>query len=779
MKIYLTTLFLCLQVFVWAGVPTISPLQYREDGKYITYTPQKNETVEQIAQRFSLPVQILMQFNHLSSQTVIPAYQTIQIPLTETNFFTQKGLQITSAGFSPIYAVNEKDQTVEDFCALHQIPIENFEKWNRAQNLTQLIQGEQFIVGWLRYQQNYTTISQTPTVVRQSVPAASIHTNKVELNDKKTDDVTATSQKANTYIQEIKKKDIPLDKITGTEEKSSLFKKKKINSIRETALENESDTVAPKKSLKEMVQGIFVTQEKKSAKKSTASVPQKQTNKQNQTPHKKSFLAAIFSGGGYKPYAQRTEKSTAPVNTKQLRVNKKPVITTTQQADVSKKETIQKNQFKKQSFLKKLFAGGGYEPYAQSEKVAGTNHAQIKTAPQKTNPIQRNTNVTTQQPEKKVNQIKEKHTPKNYISIGTNKIKSTYKKLFAHHDSKRQKIVAETKPVSTAKKVTTTTVTEPNKAKVQSDTLITRKEPNIFKQLFSKIKKGGYEPYAQKPTPSYTQQNRQTTSVPVKKLTTSPTTSQTSVVKKSETSTTKTKSSTEKTALPKQDKIKKNITDTTGTTRKIVAEKIKPITKESTTPAVKKAKEPQEKLPVSNQDNKKVSTTNNTGTPTNAENTTKKKGLLNRIAASFTNEPSTPNVTTPRNNIPANTTVKPTVKAPETKEEVEEILNDKPTSNTIQSESKSLNLSRSKNGKAAMFFSGPKGGKFYVVTNLAPKGSIVKVTNTSNGKSVMAEVISSLPNGDISKGLLIKMSDNARLPLGVVNSIFYVKVNFE
>ncbi len=97
---------------------------------------------------------------------------------------------------------------------------------------------------------------------------------------------------------------------------------------------------------------------------------------------------------------------------------------------------------------------------------------------------------------------------------------------------------------------------------------------------------------------------------------------------------------------------------------------------------------------------------------------------------------------------------------------------------TIHSETKHLNLSKSETGKAAYFFAGPNGNKFYVSTNLAKKGDIIKVTNLANGKSLMAEVVSGLSSLDERKGLLIKLSDNAKLPLGQKGSIFSVKINY-
>ncbi len=98
--------------------------------------------------------------------------------------------------------------------------------------------------------------------------------------------------------------------------------------------------------------------------------------------------------------------------------------------------------------------------------------------------------------------------------------------------------------------------------------------------------------------------------------------------------------------------------------------------------------------------------------------------------------------------------------------------------NTVRSEVKKLSLSKNKTGKCAFFFSGPVSGQFYVFTNLAKKGDIIKITNLQNNRSVLAEVIGPLPNADASKELIIKLSDNAKLPLGQKNTTFIVKVNY-
>ena len=97
---------------------------------------------------------------------------------------------------------------------------------------------------------------------------------------------------------------------------------------------------------------------------------------------------------------------------------------------------------------------------------------------------------------------------------------------------------------------------------------------------------------------------------------------------------------------------------------------------------------------------------------------------------------------------------------------------------SIKKEIESTELKKIKEGNASLFYAGNRNGKFYVVTNIAAKGATIKVTNTKNGKNIMAEVIGGLSNEDINKGILIRISDNSKLPLVVTNKIFYVKVNY-
>lgn len=97
--------------------------------------------------------------------------------------------------------------------------------------------------------------------------------------------------------------------------------------------------------------------------------------------------------------------------------------------------------------------------------------------------------------------------------------------------------------------------------------------------------------------------------------------------------------------------------------------------------------------------------------------------------------------------------------------------------NDLLTTSSKLKLQSEKSGKCSFFYA-PSQGIFYVFTNLANKGSVVKISNTQNGKWCMAEVIGTLPSSDVNKGLLLKLSDNAKLALGQKTNNFTVKVNY-
>ena len=80
-------------------------------------------------------------------------------------------------------------------------------------------------------------------------------------------------------------------------------------------------------------------------------------------------------------------------------------------------------------------------------------------------------------------------------------------------------------------------------------------------------------------------------------------------------------------------------------------------------------------------------------------------------------------------------------------------------------------------GTASIFksLSGWDDGKFYILTNQMPIGTIVRIT-TPELKSICAKVINSLP--DVGGAIQYRLSDAAATILGISNKIFKVSVTY-
>lgn len=74
-------------------------------------------------------------------------------------------------------------------------------------------------------------------------------------------------------------------------------------------------------------------------------------------------------------------------------------------------------------------------------------------------------------------------------------------------------------------------------------------------------------------------------------------------------------------------------------------------------------------------------------------------------------------------------------------------------------------------GQAAIFksTSGWEDGKYYCLHNTSSPGTIIKVTNTSTGKSIYAKVLDTIPDIEQNTGLLIRISNAAAEELGAGN----------
>jgi hypothetical protein len=66
--------------------------------------------------------------------------------------------------------------------------------------------------------------------------------------------------------------------------------------------------------------------------------------------------------------------------------------------------------------------------------------------------------------------------------------------------------------------------------------------------------------------------------------------------------------------------------------------------------------------------------------------------------------------------------------------------------------------------------SGWHDGKYYCLHNMATPGTIVKITNNANGKSIYAKVLDIMPDIKQNNGLIICVSNAAADVLGVTEN---------
>ena len=86
----------------------------------------------------------------------------------------------------------------------------------------------------------------------------------------------------------------------------------------------------------------------------------------------------------------------------------------------------------------------------------------------------------------------------------------------------------------------------------------------------------------------------------------------------------------------------------------------------------------------------------------------------------------------------------------------------------------------SENGTAAVFksTSGWQDGKYYCLHNSIEPGTIVKITNTSTGKSVFAKVLDTMPDIKQNSGITIRISNAAASVLGAGEAKFECTINY-
>jgi LysM repeat protein len=82
-------------------------------------------------------------------------------------------------------------------------------------------------------------------------------------------------------------------------------------------------------------------------------------------------------------------------------------------------------------------------------------------------------------------------------------------------------------------------------------------------------------------------------------------------------------------------------------------------------------------------------------------------------------------------------------------------------------------------GPGSWFKSNAGAGKYYALHNTASRGTIIKVTNPLNGRSIYAKVLEAIPQMKQNAGLIIKLSDSALEALGTNEARFYCELSYE
>ena len=90
------------------------------------------------------------------------------------------------------------------------------------------------------------------------------------------------------------------------------------------------------------------------------------------------------------------------------------------------------------------------------------------------------------------------------------------------------------------------------------------------------------------------------------------------------------------------------------------------------------------------------------------------------------------------------------------------------------------NAVKAEQGIAGVFksTSGWEDGKYYCLHNSAPAGSVIKITNTSNQKSVYAKVLDLIPDLQQNNKLIIRISNAAAAELGAATTEFNCSLQF-
>jgi hypothetical protein len=80
-------------------------------------------------------------------------------------------------------------------------------------------------------------------------------------------------------------------------------------------------------------------------------------------------------------------------------------------------------------------------------------------------------------------------------------------------------------------------------------------------------------------------------------------------------------------------------------------------------------------------------------------------------------------------------------------------------------------------GSATWFYSGGLGSTYGIFTNVAPKGTLLKVFCEASNKTITAKVLGTLNKSDIEEGTMFIIGDNAKAALGASSKVIEVSVS--
>ena len=151
MKKGLLTLYLCgLAVLGAKGDGFV--LQNYLGVNCITHDLQPEETFYQVAKRYFVRPSTLAVVNNIDDVANLESGKRLLIPLTETNFYTTKGLGNSKFTFEPIYYKVIKEKNVAEVAAAFYSNPANIAEWNKMSVDNDVDQGDRMIVGWVKYE---------------------------------------------------------------------------------------------------------------------------------------------------------------------------------------------------------------------------------------------------------------------------------------------------------------------------------------------------------------------------------------------------------------------------------------------------------------------------------------------------------------------------------------------------------------------------------------------------------------------------------------------------